>query len=94
MTKKTRPVMRLLDVIGRRWTLRVLWELRAGAMTFRELQRACGGLSPTTLNARLGDLRELGIVDAFEEGYAYTAAGEELTPALLAVSKWAERHLR
>jgi DNA-binding HxlR family transcriptional regulator len=86
--------MRLLDVIGRRWTLRILWELRDGALSFRELQRACDGLSPTTLNARLGDLRALDIVELTDDGYAFTAAGRELMPMLLAVSRWAKRHLR
>lgn len=93
MAKKKRPVMRLLDVIGRRWTLRILWELRDGPLSFRQLQRACDDLSPTTLNARLGDLRELDIVQVAADGYTFTAAGAELMPPLLAVSKWAQRHL-
>ena len=85
--------MRLLDVIGRRWTLRILWELRNGPLTFRALQQACGGLSPTTVNARLRDLRELGVVERTEDGYAVTEAGTELEPILLAASEWANRHL-
>jgi hypothetical protein len=41
--------MALLDLLGRRWALRVLWELRDGeALTFRELQARCGGVSSTT----------------------------------------------
>lgn len=54
--------MALLDLLGRRWTLRVLWELRAEPATFRELRDRCGGLSPTVLNVRLKELREAGIV--------------------------------
>ena len=42
-----RPVMVLLDLLGRRWTMRVLWELRAGPMTFRTLQSATEGVSPS-----------------------------------------------
>jgi hypothetical protein len=34
-----RPVMAALDLFGRRWTLRVLWELRDGAVGFRLLQQ-------------------------------------------------------
>src|SRR5580692_3422404 len=33
------PVMAALDLFGRRWTLRVLWELRDGAVGFRLLQQ-------------------------------------------------------
>ena len=70
-----RPIMAALDLLGRRWVLRVLWELRAGPLTFRALQAACGDLSPTTLNARLKDLRTAGVVAADDEGYALTSAG-------------------
>src|SRR5204863_8999581 len=59
-----RPIVRLLDLLGRRWTLRVLWELRdGGAFTFRVLQERCGGLSSSVLNARLAELRDAGIVE-------------------------------
>ena len=40
-----RPVMALLDLLGRRWTLRIGWELRNGPMGFRELQRRCSMVS-------------------------------------------------
>jgi DNA-binding HxlR family transcriptional regulator len=33
--------MVLLDVLGRRRALRILWELRADPLTFRALQEAC-----------------------------------------------------
>ncbi len=32
-----RPIMALLDILGQRWTLRILWELRDGAVGFRDL---------------------------------------------------------
>ena len=56
--------MALLDLLGRRWALRVLWELRGegGVPTFRELQAACGGISSSVLSERLRELREAGIV--------------------------------
>ena len=40
-SRSGRPIMALLDLLGRRWTLRVLWELRADALGFRELQARC-----------------------------------------------------
>ena len=42
-----RPIMAALDLLGRRWALRVLWELRAGGLTFRALRDASGGVSPS-----------------------------------------------
>ena len=41
--------MVLLDALGRRWALRVLWELHAGDHTFRVLREACGDVSPSVL---------------------------------------------
>ena len=87
-----RPIMAALDLLGRRWTLRILWELRAGPCAFRPLQQACGGLSPSVLNARLKDLRAAGLVQHdTEQGYALTPIAVELGELLLALDGWARR---
>ena len=40
-----RPIMALLDLLGRRWSLRILWELREAPLTSRALRTAeCAGL--------------------------------------------------
>jgi DNA-binding HxlR family transcriptional regulator len=87
--------MALLDLLGRRWALRVIWELRAGAKTSRALREACGGVSPTVLQERLGELREAGLV-ALEEpaGYALTVLGRELLERALPLVEWSERWAR
>jgi DNA-binding HxlR family transcriptional regulator len=59
-----RPIMALLDLLGRRWTLRILWELRSDALGFRELQSRCDDMSASVLNQRLGELREAGVVES------------------------------
>jgi DNA-binding HxlR family transcriptional regulator len=86
-----KPIMALIDLMGRRWVLRILWELRAGALTFRALQEACGGLSPSVLNTRLADLRETALVEARDDGYALTALGRELLTEFAALTEWAEK---
>ena len=87
-----RPIMALLDLLGRRWTLRVIWELRAGPLTFRALQGACGGVSPTVLNERLRELRESGLVDsAGPEGYRLTRRGRDLIAQFLPLVAWSTR---
>lgn len=82
--------MVLLDLLGQRWTLRVLWELRNAPLTFRALQTECDGVSPTSLNTRLKDLRALGVVDVGDEGYILTASGKELCDHLLGLDSWAK----
>ncbi len=87
-----RPIMAILDLLGRRWALRVLWELHLnGPASFRSLQKLCGDISPTVLNARLSDLREAGIIDAREgEGYVITDTGIELGRILAKLNAWAK----
>ena len=93
MKPSSRPIVRLLDLLGRRWALRVLWELRAGALSFRELRDRTGGVSPSVLNARLGELRTIGVVELSPDGYALTARGRALGKLLLPLNVWADREL-
>jgi DNA-binding HxlR family transcriptional regulator len=84
--------MVLLELLGRRWLLRVIWELRGAPLTFRELQAACGDISPTVLNRRLHELRECGIVvQADEGGYTLSESGRELFQACMQLHLWADR---
>ena len=85
-----RPIMAALDLLGRRWTLRVLWELREGELKFRALQEACGGMSPSVLNQRLRELKSGGIVANGEAGYRLTASGADLIDALRPLYAWSE----
>jgi DNA-binding HxlR family transcriptional regulator len=84
--------MALFDLLGRRWTLRVLWELRDGALTFRELQARCEGMSSSVLNQRLRELRDADIVTQQEGvGYRLTGEGTTLLDALSPLHAWAAR---
>jgi DNA-binding HxlR family transcriptional regulator len=85
-----RPIMVVLDVLGRRGALRVLWELRDNPLTFRALQQACD-TNPGSLNARLKDLRELGIINHEDGGYRLTESGRDLMATLNSLQTWSER---
>jgi DNA-binding HxlR family transcriptional regulator len=88
-----RPVMALLDLLGRRWVLRILWELRdARAASFRELQARCDDVSSSVLNQRLRELRAAGILTTgTRSGYELTAEGRNLLRALGGLDAWAAR---
>src|ERR1017187_8112428 len=78
-SKTGRPIMLLLDLLGRRWSLRILWELRDEPLTSRALRAACDEASPTVLQARLSELREAGFVELLAAGgYGLTGLGKEL----------------
>jgi DNA-binding HxlR family transcriptional regulator len=86
--------MRLLDLLGRRWALRILWELREEPATFRALRDRCEDVSPSVLNTRLAELREAGVIDVVDDGgYLLTPAGRALLPALRSLDSWARAHL-
>jgi DNA-binding HxlR family transcriptional regulator len=83
--------MALLDLRGRRWILRILWELRGECLGFRALQARCEGMSPSVLSRRLRDLGRASIVERDERAdYRLTAPGARLLAALLPLHKWAE----
>lgn len=86
------PITDLLDLLGRRWALRVLWELRDGPLPYGELRARCDEVSTSTLATRLAELEERGITTRTGDGWALTPAGRDLCLHLLKVSDWARRH--
>lgn len=87
-----RPIMALLDLLGRRWSLRILWELREAPLTSRALRTACDEASPTVLQARLTELREAGFVELVDGGgYGLTPLGRDLCETFMPLHRFAER---
>jgi DNA-binding HxlR family transcriptional regulator len=86
-----RPIMVLLDLLGRRWSLRLIWDLREQPRRFRDLQDSIGA-SPTIINTRLAELREARLVELDpDSGYRLTALGRELLKLFLPLHGWAEK---
>jgi DNA-binding HxlR family transcriptional regulator len=87
-----RPIMALLDLLDRRWSLRIIWELRGEPLTSRALRAACDDASPTVLQARLTELREAELVELVSDsGYRLTALGRELFEKFMPLHQFAER---
>ena len=87
----SRPVMAVLDLLGRRWTLRVTWELYRAPAGFRELQRRCDRMSSSVLTRRLAELTDAELVEDGPDGYRLTDLGRELVESLLPLEMWARR---
>ncbi len=82
-SKETAAVSQLLALLEARYALRVLWALRDGhAQTFRLLQDSVGSITPNTLNTRIKELREAGIVSHGSDGYCLTVSGQDLLKRL------------
>lgn len=86
-----RPIMVLMDLLGQRWTLRILWELREERLTFRQMRECCDQISPTVLNHRLKELREFHLIDHDGNGFGLTDQGQELGQYLLSLNDYAQR---
>lgn len=85
-----RPIMALFDLLGRRATLRVLWELSLADHTFRTLT-AAAMTNPSVLNARLRELRDAEFVEHDAHmGYRLTSRGRALLRALGPLTAYAE----
>ncbi len=82
--------MALFDLIGRRWNLRIIWELyQAGQpLTFRELRTACGEISSSVLTRRLHELAGARITSHTGDGYTLTPTGRALVVSLRPIVQW------
>jgi DNA-binding HxlR family transcriptional regulator len=90
-TRTGRPLLVAFDLLGRRWALRVLWELREGPVGFRALQERCEGMSSSVLRDRLAELTSAGLVETEDDGrYALAGHGRTLLTAIEPLSRWAD----
>jgi DNA-binding HxlR family transcriptional regulator len=87
-----RPIMAALDLLGRRWALRILWELRDGPLGARALRTRCDGMSSSVLYERLGELTAAGLVRQDDAGaYGLTDHGRSLHRAIGPLDAWSKR---
>ena len=85
-----RPLMAALDLLGRRWVLRVLWELRDGPVGARELRERCDRMSSSVLYERLRELTGAGLIHQHpDDRYQLTNTGTTLAAAIAPLEKWA-----
>jgi len=85
-----RAISNALELLGRRWALRIVWELRRDAVSFNEL-RERAGISPSVLSARIAELSGAGVVERdTARRYRLTGHGRELARILYELNRWAE----
>ncbi|MEM9745342.1 MAG: helix-turn-helix domain-containing protein [Actinomycetota bacterium] len=101
MPREDCPLAAAAEALGDRWALLVIREVMYGVTRFDDMQ-ADLGISRSVLSDRLRRLRELGVIERREyqaagerrrSEYVMTAAGDELTTTLGALTRWRERHV-
>ncbi|MFD8529371.1 winged helix-turn-helix transcriptional regulator [Streptosporangium canum] len=92
------PIAHALDMIGERWALLVVRELRLGPRRYADLQAALPNLGPSVLAQRLRDLEAVGVLrrraqppPAATRLYELTEWGTELEPVFAALRTWGMR---
>jgi DNA-binding HxlR family transcriptional regulator len=91
-SKENAAISQLLGLLEARYAMRVLWALRDGhPQTFRLLQDSVGGITPNTLNTRIKELREAGLMQHGSDGYSITASGSDLLKRMADLQGFAAR---
>ena len=84
--------MAAMDLLGRRWALRILWELRDEPLGARALRSRCDRMSSSVLYERLEELTGGGLLARDGTGaYQLTDLGAALIPALQSLDSWARQ---
>ena len=91
-------VRRAADLLGRRWSLAVLYASHSGARRFNQFAQALGSVPPRTLAQRLTELESAGVLERVvvperppQVEYRLTADGERLARVVDALRDWSER---
>ena len=88
-------MLALLDLLGRRWALRILWELHVEPASFQTLQHRCDSMSTSVLSQRLGELRDAQLIEKDRDGdYALSEAGVQLLARLDGIDQWTQEWAR
>jgi DNA-binding HxlR family transcriptional regulator len=87
-------MLALLDLLGRRWALRILWELRLEPATFQSLQARCDSMSTSVLSQRLAELREAQLVEKEGATYRLSEPGSRLLRRLDGMEEWTQEWAR
>ena len=82
-------IMAVFDLLGRKWNMRIMWELSSATLSFRGLQQRCDAMSPSVLNTRMKQLTDAELVVTTSEGYKLTALGFSLMETLKPLREWA-----
>ena len=89
-------IRRAADLLERRWTVSILWASHEGAVRFNEFLQVLGTVPPATLNTRLRELEEAGVLERRvlatrppRVEYLLTPRGERLRSLVAALSQFA-----
>jgi DNA-binding HxlR family transcriptional regulator len=94
-------VQTTLGVLGGKWKILILWNIRNRPQRLSELKRLIPAISEKVLIQQLRDLEQDGIVYRHDYAqmppkvdYSFTEYGKSLKPVLRMLCHWGEEHLK
>ena len=95
VTEKTCSLNEVLDIIGGKWAMPMIYILSKGKMRFKELERTVEGINTRMLVKELKNMETNGIVkrEVFATvpptvEYTLTSKGEKLLPSIVSLHNW------
>jgi DNA-binding HxlR family transcriptional regulator len=90
----------VLDIIGGKWAMPIIYNLSKGKMRFKQLERGIEGINTRMLVKELKNMEVNGIVtrEVFATvpptvEYALTVKGEALLPSIHALYQWGQVYI-
>jgi DNA-binding HxlR family transcriptional regulator len=97
VSEKTCSLRDVLDIIGGKWSMPIIYILSKGKMRFKELERSVEGINTRMLVKELKNMEANGIVtrEVFPTvpptvEYTLTHKGEKLLPSIISLHKWGQ----
>jgi DNA-binding HxlR family transcriptional regulator len=95
VSEKSCSLRDVLDIIGGKWAMPIIYILSKGKMRFKELERSIEGINTRMLVKELKNMEANGIVtrQVFATvpptvEYSLTIKGEKLLPSIISLHSW------
>ena len=96
-SQKTCSLKEVLDIIGGKWAMPIIYNLSKGKMRFKEVERSIEGINTRMLVKELKNMEANGIITRKVFAtvpptveYALTVKGKKLLPSIHSLYKWGQ----
>lgn len=100
ISEKTCSLKEVLDIIGGKWSMPIIYHLSKGKLRFKELERSVEGINTRMLVKELKNMETNGIItrEVFATApptveYTLTTKGKKLLPSITSLYKWGQEFI-
>ena len=100
VSEKNCSLIEVLDIIGGKWAMPIVYRLSNGKMRFKELERSVEGINTRMLVKELKNMETNGIItrEIFATvpptvEYTLTSKGEKLLPSIVSLYSWGQEFM-